>query len=53
MEPLHIGLTILIAIVVFGTAINYFDQRLKPGQIREQAERGKRTRRPAEREQER
>lgn len=52
MEPLHIGLSILIAIVVFGTAINYFDQRLKPGQIRDQARRGKRTRRPDGQEQE-
>lgn len=46
MEPVHIGLTILIAIVVFGTAINYFDHRLKPGQIRAQDGKGKTTRRP-------
>lgn len=39
MEPLHIGLTILIAIVLFGTAINYFDQRVKPREIREQERR--------------
>lgn len=39
MEPLHIGLTLLIAIVVFGTAINYFDHRIKPREVREQERR--------------
>lgn len=37
MEATHIGPTILIAIVVFGTAINYFDHRMKPREEREQA----------------
>ncbi|WP_296286378.1 hypothetical protein [Pseudomonas sp.] len=39
MEATHIGLSILIAIVVFGTAINYFDHRMKPREVREQARR--------------
>lgn len=39
MEATHIGLTILIAIVVFGTAINYFDQRMKPREVRDEARR--------------
>ncbi|MCP1647858.1 hypothetical protein N7414_10540 [Pseudomonas sp. GD04087] len=39
MEATQIGLTILIAIVVFGTAINYFDHRMKPREVREQARR--------------
>lgn len=39
MEATHIGLIILIAIVVFGTAINYFDHRMKPREVREQARR--------------
>ncbi|WP_259755833.1 hypothetical protein [Pseudomonas sp. GCEP-101] len=39
MQATHIGLTILIAIIVFGSAINYFDRRLKPREIREQARR--------------
>lgn len=39
MEARQIGLTILIAIVVFGTAINYFDHRMKPREVREQARR--------------
>ena len=37
MEATQIGLTILIAIVVFGTAINYFDHRMKPREVREEA----------------
>ena len=39
MQATHIGLTLLIAIVVFGSAINYFDRRLKPRDVREQARR--------------
>lgn len=39
MQATHIGLTILIAIIVFGSAINYFDRRLKQREIREQARR--------------
>jgi len=39
MEATQIGLTILIAIVVFGTAINYFDHRMKPREVRQQARR--------------
>jgi len=37
MEPLHIALGVLAAIVALSIAINYFDSRMKPGEMGRQA----------------
>ncbi|UVE18355.1 hypothetical protein NVV93_02835 [Pseudomonas sp. LS44] len=38
MEPVHIGLCVLIAILLFAFAINYFDRRLKSEPLGQPAE---------------
>ncbi|BBP83835.1 hypothetical protein PSm6_56690 [Pseudomonas solani] len=37
MEPLHIALSVLVAIVALSIAINYVDSRMKPGDLARQA----------------
>ncbi|MGA4634834.1 hypothetical protein ACPA5B_13240 [Pseudomonas solani] len=37
MEPLHIAFAVLAAIVALSIAINYFDSRMKPGEMGRQA----------------